>query len=1236
MIILMFCRHHGLDKLQKETDDFLYFVFLSSHSNITLLIKKINKMRVDFTKMKTGLFLLLLTLFCQSIFAQTQTPLDLALRHLEQTKDNSKLVDSDIADMVLTSQTQSAQSGATFVYLMQRHQGIEIYNAIYNVTISKEGEAVFAGNNLAENIAQSVNTTQPSISASEALKFALNHLGSTTTEALVEKERSSDKKFVFEKGTFSHNDIPVQLKYQRVEGGLLRLAWDLSIDYKGGNDYWSLRVDAVTGEVINKNSWTVHCSIGHGTHAHHEHDASCRDYSKVKVTSKKSMEVKEALAAENAGTNLFGIYNVYAEKDANGNLHPHESPIHGERNLITGATNPDASPFGWHDVDGVMGPEYSITRGNNVHAYLDVNDAGVSQGDEPDGGGTLTFDFPLDLTLEPADYQEASVTNAFFMTNFMHEFAYAYGFDEASGNFQQNNYGNGGDGNDYVLAEIQDGSGTNNANFATPEDGGNGRMQMFLWTNGASGLMVVEEPSQVAGDYETSGQTDGWGGTITTTPVTGEVSFVDDGTNNPGHGCEPLVNDLTGKVALVERGFCQFGTKALNAQNAGAIAVLICNFEDQIIGMAAGDDGAMVTIPVLFMSSPDCDQLRPFVGNGLSVSFVSPTITGPAQLDAGIDNGVIAHEFGHGISNRLTGGPLAAGCLGQGEQMGEGWSDFFSLVTTVKPGDTGEMKRGIGTYVNAESDPDGRGIRRYPYSTDMNINPLTYSDILGQGVHATGEVWVLACWEMYWAMVDKHGFDPDHYNGTGGNNMAVQLVMEGMKMQPCDPGFVTGRDAILAADELLYNGDNQCLIWEAFAKRGIGVDADQVSPLSNTDGIEGFESLPTCIRELKIKKSVTPLVTAGDEITVFLTVTNHKETTVPNVVVTDAIPTGTSIVAGSATNGGTVTGDMIVFELGDMETLAEVEISYKLSTDGNIFSVQQWFDDMESGDANWDLDVGAGTNIWEINDLFAYSGTNAWFVEDPETESEMFLYNIDPITIQGNQPVLRFFHRYDSEAGADGGLVEISTDGGSIYTLLNTEFFRNAYPRDLQYGTFAIPFLQAFSGDSEGFIDSYADLTPYIGEDVHIRFRFGSDDNTGGLGWSVDDIEIMDMINHDTEACVTSDDGDNACARGEERGTIIDSEVVTSLDNPFDTNMEVLVFPNPTEDFINLRILNDEVADATVRVLTIDGKEVMNRSLTLSSNVETLSLDVADLAAGMYLVKVSTDESIVIEKVTIK
>src|SRR5690606_7188110 len=66
--------------------------------------------------------------------------------------------------------------------------------------------------------------------------------------------------------------------------------------------------------------------------------------------------------------------------------------------------------------------------------------------------------------------------------NVIHDVAYQFGFDEAGGNFQENNYGNGGLGSDYVHAEAQDGSGVNNANFATPPDGQNPRMQMYIWT----------------------------------------------------------------------------------------------------------------------------------------------------------------------------------------------------------------------------------------------------------------------------------------------------------------------------------------------------------------------------------------------------------------------------------------------------------------------------------------------------------------------------------------------------------------------------------------------------------------------------------------------------------------------------------------------------------------------------------------------------------------------------------
>ena len=91
------------------------------------------------------------------------------------------------------------------------------------------------------------------------------------------------------------------------------------------------------------------------------------------------------------------------------------------------------------------------------------------------------FDFPADLTQEPTTYRNAAVTNLFYLNNWIHDKLYSLGFTESAGNFQNNNFGRGGLGNDAVQADAQDGSGTNNANFSTPSDGSPGRMQMYIW-----------------------------------------------------------------------------------------------------------------------------------------------------------------------------------------------------------------------------------------------------------------------------------------------------------------------------------------------------------------------------------------------------------------------------------------------------------------------------------------------------------------------------------------------------------------------------------------------------------------------------------------------------------------------------------------------------------------------------------------------------------------------------------
>ncbi len=201
-------------------------------------------------------------------------------------------------------------------------------------------------------------------------------------------------------------------------------------------------------------------------------------------------------------------------------------------------------------------------------------------------------------------------------------------------------------------------------------------------------------------------------------------------------------------------------------------------------------------------------------------------LTSPDR-DSALDNGIIIHESGHGVSNRLTGGPANSNALDalQSGGMGEGWSDWWALMFTQRASDSPNDAFGIGTYVLGQSSTDG-GIRQFPYSFDMTVNPHTLGDFnSSHEFHDAGEIWASALWDMNWLLIDKFGYDSDLYNGTGGNNLALQLVMDGLKLQPANPSFLDGRDAILAADVALTGGANQDEIWQAFARRGMGVSA---------------------------------------------------------------------------------------------------------------------------------------------------------------------------------------------------------------------------------------------------------------------------------------------------------------------------------------------------------------------------------------------------------------------------
>ena len=747
--------------------------------------------------------------------------------YLNLNKSELSLQSQDIEDIVIDRHSYSKSMDVENVYVVQQYQGIEIFNSVSSFAI-KNGQVKNASLSFSKDVSQKVNTTTPAISAATAIGNAALELGINSPTNLELLETVSVNSFIYSNGTISLENIPVKLVFQKMEDGSLQLAWDLSIYVLDASHYYSVRVDAVTGSIINLGDWVVSCSFG-------EH----KDNSDLSDTENSVLFSKEDLTM--ASFNDDAVYRVYPL--------PFQSPDDGESSIsINPSLQGNGSPLGWHDTDGVAGPEFTITRGNNVWAQEDEN-GNNGTGFSPEGTAELIFDFEFDFTQDPALSLDASITNLFYLNNMLHDIFYEYGFDEASGNFQQNNYGNGGNGNDYVFADAQDGSGTNNANFATPGDGGKPRMQMFLWDGAlTSGPLLTINDGPLVGDYE--GVPAAFGGEIN--DLTEDLILVEDdpsGTSDTNDACDEITNgsDLSGKIAVIRRGECEFGFKALAAQNEGAVAVIMVNnVEGDAITMAGGAVGDQVTIPLFMVSDTDGENIIAELLTETVNATINGVTVGP-MIDASLDNEIIAHEYGHGISNRLTGGGNNTGCLNNAEQMGEGWSDYLGLIITMKVGDQADDGRGMATY-SAGQGLDGGGIRQYKYSRDMIENPLTYSDLPATGgqVHAVGTIWATMLWDLTWDLIDVYGYDEDMFNGTGGNNIAMQLVLDGMKLQPCAPGFESGRDAIIEADELAYGGENKCLIWETFARRGLGSGATQGSPSSVTDGTAAFDIPAEC------------------------------------------------------------------------------------------------------------------------------------------------------------------------------------------------------------------------------------------------------------------------------------------------------------------------------------------------------------------------------------------------------
>ena len=355
---------------------------------------------------------------------QSDTADNVARRFLGRNNSLFALSAAGVAELKL--ENEDNDQGTTFLSYTQTVDGLKVFEGQVQVVVNRNGEVL--------NVREGFLADGPPVrrrgamSEARAIAKAFEHSGRTVFPSFVENYARQSPS---EMSRFAN---PIDLNLEEVLseqvvmniGGESRLAWHVYAEI-GPDEWYEILLDAYTGELLLRHNLYVHQAQG----------------------------------------------TVYTE-----------APDKGARQLVSfvGDTTINTAA-GW------MGTS-TVTTGNNAEAYLDTNADNVPDNNNTTGlsvghasSATQDFTFPFSTTVDPRTQQAAVVTNLFYFNNVMHDFSYNLGFTETARNFQVNNFGRGGTGNDSVRAEAQDGSGTNNANFATPPDGSRPRMQQYLFTS---------------------------------------------------------------------------------------------------------------------------------------------------------------------------------------------------------------------------------------------------------------------------------------------------------------------------------------------------------------------------------------------------------------------------------------------------------------------------------------------------------------------------------------------------------------------------------------------------------------------------------------------------------------------------------------------------------------------------------------------------------------------------------
>ncbi|NKB40899.1 MAG: hypothetical protein GKR86_07615, partial [Ilumatobacter sp.] len=256
-------------------------------------------------------------------------------------------------DLVVQDVIPTQHNGVTLVYLQQQRGGIDVAGAIANVAV-KDGKVAFeASKELSAAIPGTEVASLGPIAALQRAAIALD-LTPTAPTRVVEEAVGSDRTQTLSDSGIAARPIPARLVYQKVDEKSVRLAWEFEIETIDRANIWQILIDADDGKALERNNLIIHETFDGKAHA----NGSPKNFSEPPAWLIKPGSTRAAMEAP---SNANSSYNVFAQ--------PLEAPSFGDRSEQVDPFDSNASPFGWHDTDGVLGGESTLTVGNNVSAY---------------------------------------------------------------------------------------------------------------------------------------------------------------------------------------------------------------------------------------------------------------------------------------------------------------------------------------------------------------------------------------------------------------------------------------------------------------------------------------------------------------------------------------------------------------------------------------------------------------------------------------------------------------------------------------------------------------------------------------------------------------------------------------------------------------------------------------------------------------------------------------------------